>query len=55
MPVGDEPATKQDIADLRVEWRNEIITQTRWLAALFFAQFFAQLAAVYFIVSQVPR
>lgn len=43
--------------DLQVEWRGEIITQTRWLAGLFVAgfigQFFATMAGVYAIFNLV--
>lgn len=45
------PATKADIADLRVEWRNEMISQTRWLAALFVVQFIATVGATTGLVS----
>lgn len=41
--------------DLQVEWRGEIIAQTRWLAGLFVAgflgQFFATMAGVYAIIN----
>lgn len=43
------------VAQLRIEWRSEIIAQTRWLAGLFvagfLAQFFATMAAVYAILN----
>lgn len=45
------PATKADIADLRVEWRNEMISQTRWLAALFVVQSIATVGATTGLVS----
>jgi hypothetical protein len=47
------------VADLRIEWRGEIITQTRWLAGLFVAgfigQFFATMAGVYAILNLLNR
>lgn len=55
------PATKDDleraITSLRIEWRNEIITQTRWLAGLFVAgfigQFFATMAGLYAMINLI--
>jgi hypothetical protein len=35
----------QDIVAMRIEWRQEIITNTRWLAGLFVGQFIATVGA----------
>lgn len=34
-----------DITDLRIEWRQEMLTNTRWLAGLFVGQFIATVGA----------
>jgi hypothetical protein len=44
---------KQAVGDLRIEWRTEIIAQTRWLATLAIAQFFGTMAAVWFMLSRL--
>ena len=52
-------ATKADldkaVSELRIEWRGEIVSQTRWLAGLFvagfLAQFFATMAGVYAMIT----
>jgi hypothetical protein len=56
-----DPVTKGDldraVTDLRIEWRNEIVTQTRWLAGVFVAgflgQFFATMAGVYTVLTLI--
>jgi hypothetical protein len=35
----------QDIVAMRIEWRQEMITNTRWLAGLFVGQFIATVGA----------
>lgn len=39
-----------DITTLRIEWRQEMLTNTRWLAGLFIAQFIATVGATAGIV-----
>jgi hypothetical protein len=40
----------QQIATLRIEWRQEMITHIRWLAGLFVVQFIATVGATVGIV-----
>lgn len=35
----------QQITSLRIEWRQEMVTNTRWLASLFVGQFIATVGA----------
>jgi hypothetical protein len=35
----------QDIVAMRIEWRQEMIANTRWLAGLFVGQFIATVGA----------
>ena len=36
---------RQDITAMRLEWRQEMLVNTRWLAGLFIAQFIATVGA----------
>jgi hypothetical protein len=53
-----EPATKEDlqlaIAGLRVEWRDQMLTQVRWFAGIVIVQTFALAAIMVAILKLVP-
>jgi hypothetical protein len=36
---------RAEVADLRIEWRQEMVTHIRWLAGLFIVQFIATVGA----------
>jgi len=40
----------QDIVAVRIEWRQEMIANTRWLAGLFVGQFIATVGATAVVV-----
>jgi len=48
--AASDPATRGDldraVAELRIEWRGEMIAQTRWLAGLFVVQFVSTIVGV---------
>jgi hypothetical protein len=49
-----EAATKDDIAQLRVEWRDQMLIQVRWFAGIVIVQTFALAGVMIAILKLVP-
>lgn len=59
MSDSDQPATKQDLKDLERDLKQFIVEREvislRWFMALQVTYFFGTLAAVWFMISHLPR